>query len=137
MATKVARPALVKSILGTPVEVYESASSEDRHRVDRMLRAILPVSRRVAGLLNEGEIAANLTRYPLETMRVPTLVISAADDLYDTYECGLHTAEHIRDARFTGFSTGGHLLLGHEAEVRSEITTFLQEHIGGRAAVAV
>ena len=82
--TKVARLAAVKSILGTPVAVYRSAPREERRRVDQMLRAILPVSRRVSGLLNEGEIAANLTRYPLEEMRVPALVISAADDLYDT-----------------------------------------------------
>ncbi|HEX6176993.1 MAG TPA: alpha/beta fold hydrolase [Thermoanaerobaculia bacterium] len=137
MATKVARPALVKSILGTPVAVYRSAPSEERRRVDQMLRAILPVSRRVAGLLNEAKVAAKLTRYPLENMHVPTLVISAADDLYDTYESGLQTAEQIRDGKFVGFSTGGHLLLGHEAEVRSEIATFLHEHIGARAALAV
>lgn len=133
-ATKVARLAVVKSILGTPVAVYRNASREERGRVGQMMRAILPVSRRVAGLLNESEIAANLTRYPLEEMRVPTLVISAADDLYDTYESALQTAEQIRDGKFVGFSTGGHLLLGHEAEVRSEIAMFLQEHLGERAA---
>ena len=137
MATKVARLALVKSILGTPVAVYRNAPSEERRRVDQMLRAILPVSRRIAGLVNEGVVAANLTRYPLEEMRVPTLVISAADDLYDTYESGRLTAEQIRDGKFVGFSSGGHLLLGHEAEVRSEIAMFLQEHLGARAAVAV
>ena len=125
-ATKVAPLAMVKSILGTPLAVYRNAPIEERRRVDEMLRSILPVSRRVAGLLNENEVASTLTRYPLEEMRVPSLVISAADDLYDTYECGLFTAEQIRDARFAGFSTGGHLLLGHEAEVRSEIATFLQ-----------
>lgn len=138
MATKVARFALVKSILGTPVAVYRNAPAEERRRVDQMLRAILPVSRRVAGLLNEGEIAANLTRYPLEEMRVPALVISAADDLYDTYENGLQTAEQIRDGKFVGFSSGGHLLLGHEAEVRSEIASFLTEHLhAGPKEVAV
>ena len=134
-ATKVAPLAVVKSILGTPVTVYRNATIEERRGVDQMLRTLLPVSRRVAGLLNEGEIAASLTRYPLEEMRVPTLVISAADDLYDTYESGLHTAEHIRDARFVGFSTGGHLLLGHEAEVRSEITSFLNEHLALKLGV--
>jgi pimeloyl-ACP methyl ester carboxylesterase len=136
-ATKVARQALVKSILGTPVAVYRNAPPEERRRVDRMLLSILPVSRRAAGLLNEGAVAMNLTRYPLEDMRVPALVISAADDLYDTYQCGLLTAEQIRNGRFTGFSTGGHLLLGHDTAVRSEILGFLQEHVGGRGAVAV
>lgn len=136
-ATKVARLAVVKSILGTPVAAYRNAPAEERRRVDEMLRAILPVSRRVAGLVNEGVVAANLTRYPLEQMRVPALAISAADDLYDTYESALQTAEQIRNGKFVGFSSGGHLLLGHKAVVRSEIATFLQEHLGGRAAVAV
>ena len=134
---KVARPALVKTILGTPVPVYRSATIEQRRGVDQMLRSILPISRRVAGIWNDSDVASNLTRYPLEEMLVPALVISTADDLYDTYESALYTAEQIRDGRFAGFSTGGHLLLGHEAEVRSEITSFLQEHLGARTAVAV
>jgi 2-hydroxy-6-oxonona-2,4-dienedioate hydrolase len=128
-ATKIARSTLVKTILGTPVPVYRGATIEERRGVDRMLSTILPIGRRVAGIWNDSNVASSLTRYPLEKMRVPTLVISAADDLYDTYESGLHTAEQIRDARFVGYSTGGHLLLGHEAEVRSEITSFLTEHL--------
>ena len=65
------------------------------------------------------------------------LVISTADDLYDTYESAFYTAEQLRDGKFVGFSTGGHLLLGHEAEARSEITTFLKEHLGATTALAV
>ncbi len=128
-ATKIARSTLVKTILGTPVAVYRSATIEERRGVDRMLSTILPIGRRVAGIWNDSDVASSLTRYPLEGIRVPTLVISAADDLYDTYESGLHTAEQIRDARFVGYSMGGHLLLGNEAEVRSEITSFLTEHL--------
>ena len=140
-AMKVAPLALVETMLGTPLAVYRNAATEERHRVDQMMRTIFPVSRRVAGLRNELEVASALTRYPLEEMRVPALVISAADDLYDTYESAQVTAKHIRDGRFLGFATGGHLLLGHENEVRSAITGFLTEHMGGkvrpRAAVAV
>lgn len=132
-ASKVARATLVKTILGTPVEVYLNATIEERRAVDQMLRTILPISKRVAGIWNDGEVASTLSRFPLEEMRVPTLVISAADDLYDTYESGLHTAEQIRDARFIGFAAGGHLLLGHEMEVHSEITTFINEHVAASA----
>ncbi|HEX2835326.1 MAG TPA: alpha/beta hydrolase [Thermoanaerobaculia bacterium] len=127
-AMKVARLALVTSILGTPIQVYRGATSEERRRADELLRMLLPVSRRAAGLLNEANVAANLAPYPLEQMRVPTLVISAADDLYSFYENGLLTAEQIPDGRFVGFSTGGHLLLGHEAAVRTQIRAFLAEH---------
>ena len=138
MATKVARSSLVKTILGTPLSVYRNGTIDECCGVKQMLRTVLPISRRVAGIRHDSEIASNLTRYPLEEMRVPTLVISAADDLYDTYESGLHTAEQIRDAAFVGYSTGGHMLLGHEAEVRSEITAFLNEHLhAGTQEVAV
>lgn len=136
-AMKVARSTVVKTILGTPVPVYRSATNEERRSVDQVLRTILPISRRVAGIWNDSDIASNLTRYPLEEMHVPVLVISTADDLYDTYESAFYTAEQLRDGKFVGFSTGGHLLLGHEAEARSEITTFLKEHLGARTAVAV
>jgi pimeloyl-ACP methyl ester carboxylesterase len=136
-AMKIARATLVQTLLGTPTLVYRNATCEERRNVDQMLRIILPVSRRVAGIWNDSEIASHLTRYPLEEMRVPTLVLSAADDLYDTYESSRYTAEQIHGARFTGFPTGGHLLLGHEAEVRTEITRFVQEHVGAKSAMAV
>jgi pimeloyl-ACP methyl ester carboxylesterase len=136
-AMKVGRATLVKTLLGTPVPVYRGATPEERRSVDQMLRSILPISKRVAGIRNDSEVASNLTRYPLEEMHMPTLVISAADDLYDTYESGLYTAEQIHDGKFVGFSTGGHLLVGHEAEVRSEITRFIKEHVEARAGTAV
>lgn len=137
-ATKVARMTLLQTILGTPVQAYRSATADERRSVDQMLRSIFPVSRRIAGIRNDSVVASNLTRYPLEDIRVPALVISAADDLYGTYESGLYTAEQIRDAEFVGFPTGGHLLLGHEEEVRSEIASFLSGRLESerRAAMA-
>jgi pimeloyl-ACP methyl ester carboxylesterase len=138
-ATKIARMTLLKTILGTPVQAYRSATTEERRIVDQMLQSILPISRRVAGIWNDSDISSNLKRYPLEAIRVPTLVISAADDLYGTYESSLYTAEQIHNGRFAGFETGGHLLLGHENEVRSQITNFLTEGVEApkKAAMAV
>lgn len=127
-ATKIARMTLLKTILGTPVPDYRNAMPEERRNVDRMLASILPISRRAEGIRNDSVVSVNLTRYQLEDMRVPTLVISAADDLYGTYERGLYTAKQIPDGRFLGFRTGGHLLLGHDAEVRARIKGFLAEH---------
>ena len=125
LGTKVAHSALVEKILGTPMDVYRRASPQIRQQLDRTLDEILPVSKRVQGLWNEGEVAANLTRYPLETMRVPTLVISTEDDGYRTFEGARYTAEQTHGT-FVGYHTGGHLLVGHDEEVRTKITTFLQ-----------
>lgn len=138
-ATKVARMTLLQTILGTPVEAYRNATADERRNVDRVLDSIIPISRRVAGIWNDAAVSDGLTRYELEDIRVPTLVISAADCLYGTYESSFYTAEAMIDARFVGFPTGGHLLLGHDAEVRAEVTSFLAESAGmGRGrAVAV
>jgi pimeloyl-ACP methyl ester carboxylesterase len=137
MAMKVFRPAMVQTILGTPAAVYRKASIAERRAVDQVLRSVLPISWRAAGIENDSRIASTLTPYPIEEMHVPALVISAADDLYDTYDSGLHTAEQMRDGRFVGFATGGHLLVGHDEEVRSDIAMFLQEHVTPGTAMAV
>jgi pimeloyl-ACP methyl ester carboxylesterase len=136
-ATKVARMTLLKTILGTPVPNYWNATSDERRSVDQMLRSILPISSRAAGIWNDGVVSSHLTRYQLEEIHVPTLVISAADDLYRTYEGALYTAEQIEGGEFIGFGSGGHLLLGHQAEVRSQIETFLLECLAqSRTALA-
>lgn len=138
-ATKVARMTLLKTILGTPVPNYRNASAEERRNVDQMLRCILPISRRTSGIWNDSIVSANLTRYRLENIRVPALVISAADDLYGTYDSGFYTAEEIDDGTFVGFATGGHLLLGHQAEVQSAIRKFLLAAVesGSGTALAI
>jgi len=103
-----------------------------------MLRSILPISRRAAGIWNDSVVSSNLTRYPLEDIRVPTLVISAADDLYGTCEGSFYTAEEIHYAQFVGFATGGHLLIGHREEVRSHIRSFLEgAEAAEKAALAI
>jgi len=133
-AMKLARPALVKTILGTPIEDYRNATAGERRSVDEMLRTILPISKRIDGLSNDGVIAADLPRYELEKLEVPTLVISAADDLYGTYESSVYTAKEIHRGKLVAFPTGGHLLVGHDAEVRAQIATFLKENLAIAAA---
>jgi pimeloyl-ACP methyl ester carboxylesterase len=138
-AMKVAHSTLVKTILGTPVQVYRSATAEERRGVDEMLRGILPISRRAAGIWHDAAVSSNLTRVQLEDIRVPALVISAADDGYRTYESSRYTAEQIPGGKFVGFPAGGHLLVGHEAEVRSLVTSFLKASLeaGKMTATAV
>jgi len=128
---------LLKTILGTPVQTYWNATTDERRSVDQMLRSILPISERAAGIWNDSVVSSHLTRYQLEDIRVPTLTISAADDLYGTYDGALYTAEQIEGGEFIGFGSGGHLLLGHQAEVRSQIESFLLECLAqSRTALA-
>jgi len=44
----------------------------------------------------------------------------------EDFDAAKYTAENIPGAKFMGFETGGHLLIGHEEEVRSEVAQFIK-----------
>jgi 2-hydroxy-6-oxonona-2,4-dienedioate hydrolase len=125
-APRVARQTVIRAILATPPALVESASADERERVAQMLDHILPVSPRRLGLLNDAAVTSSLPRYELERIAVPTLILSMADDLFGTYDGARYSAEHIPRARFIGFPSGGHLWVGHQQEVMSEIAAFLR-----------
>lgn len=120
-------PSLVEeTVLGTPPEALAAAGPAERERVASMMRRILPVSLRQEGLRNEGTIVRSLSRYPLERIAAPTLLVSAADDLYGTYSSARYASTKIPGARFVGYPSGGHMLAGHNGDVVAEIARFLK-----------
>jgi 2-hydroxy-6-oxonona-2,4-dienedioate hydrolase len=125
-APRLARQTVIRAILATPPAVVESASADERARIARMLDHILPVSPRRLGLLNDAAVTSSLPRYELERISVPTLIVSVADDLFGTFDGARYSAEHIPRARFIGYPSGGHLLVGHQKEIMSEIAAFLR-----------
>jgi pimeloyl-ACP methyl ester carboxylesterase len=92
------------------------------------LNHLLPFSARRLGVLNDASITPSLPRYELERIAAPTLIAGTADDPYGTYDGARYSAEHIPNARFIGYPNGGHLLVGHQEEVMSEIASFLGVH---------
>lgn len=127
-AIRWSRRSLVRSILGTPPEILDAADPTERARAAQLLELIQPVSQRRDGLLNDGRVVSALPRYPLEKITAPTLALSAADDLYGTYDGARYSAEHIPGARFVGFPNGGHLWIGHRQRVIQEVNAFLDHH---------
>ncbi len=125
-AIRLAPDSLTRVILATNPTLVANASREDQAYVTMMLEHILPVSPRRFGLFNEAKVMSSLERYPLERITAPTLAISAQDDFYETYETARYTAAQIPRARFLGYPTGGHLLVGHQQEVMAEIARFLK-----------
>ena len=126
---RLARRTVIENILGTPSQVAESVSPAERERLQTILMNILPVSRRRAGLLNDGAVVSSLRRFDLERIEAPTLLISVEDDRYGTFPGAQYTAGQIRNARFSGFPTGGHLWLGHNEEVSTAVRNFLQRAV--------
>jgi 2-hydroxy-6-oxonona-2,4-dienedioate hydrolase len=120
-AMHVARDQLIQRVLATPPELVAAASPAERARVNAMVRDILPVSVRAAGLRNETEVISRLQPYDLSAIRAPTLLISARDDGYGTYANAEYTAGRIAGSQFIGFEQGGHLWVGHDEEVKRAV----------------
>ena len=129
-ASHLAHDTFVRSILGTPPELVTRAPADEQARIQNVLDHILPVSPRRIGLLNDAKVLSSLPRYELEKITAPTLAISAADDLYGTFAGARYTAEHIPHARFIGYPSGGHMLVGRNAEAFAEIVAFLKAAAG-------
>lgn len=125
-STRLAQPLLIKSLLATSPEMLAAADQSERERASHVLDMVLPISARRAGLLHDVGIVTSLSRYELEKITARTLIFSAADDYFGTYDAGKYTAEQIPGARFVGFQDGGHLAVGHEKEVLTEILAFLK-----------
>jgi 2-hydroxy-6-oxonona-2,4-dienedioate hydrolase len=120
-ALHVARDPLIRHVLATPPEQVVAASEAERARINDLAERILPVSRRAAGLRDDTRLGKRLGPSALESIRVPTLVLSARDDGFGTYAAAQYTASRIVGARFVGLDQGGHLLVGHDAAVQAEV----------------
>lgn len=124
-ALHVARDQVLKVVLATPPELLATASPQERARVNAMLDNILPVSARADGLRSDSSVGKHLAPSPLESVHVPTLVVSARDDGYGTYASAQYTASRIAGAKFIGFDHGGQVWVGHDEEVMAEILRLL------------
>ena len=124
-ALHLARDQVIKVVLATPPALLAHASPQERARVDAMLDNILPVSLRAEGLRSDTAVGKHLSPSPLESIQVPTLVISARDDRYGTFASAQYTAGRIAGAKFIGFDEGGHTWVGHDDEVRAAIIELL------------
>jgi 2-hydroxy-6-oxonona-2,4-dienedioate hydrolase len=123
-AMRVARRAIVR-FLGVPPELEAAAPPDEQARVTAIITGLLPLSRRVAGIRNDGAI--EIGPWQLEKIVAPTLVVTARDDLYGTLPAARYTAERIKGASLVEFASGGHLMVGRTAELREQVARFLAQ----------
>jgi pimeloyl-ACP methyl ester carboxylesterase len=118
----------MRSIMGVP-EGFE-LTPEYEADVAEVMKTILPVNPRSAGAIFDMYVSNPdiNTGYPLEENTVPVLFINAIDDPLALYENTKSMAESIPGAVLVTIESGGHMLLGHEERIRSEIMAFLEEH---------
>ena len=119
-------PDLLIRFVGVPPEDVHGATVADREAVLGIVRRIEPLSERFAGINIDSR--PDLGQRPLDQLQVPSLLISARDDLFNTYPSATYAAGQIPNAELVVFDKGGHLLVGHTAAVRTAIRQFLSVH---------
>jgi len=118
---------LTQALLATRPALIRAADPAEQARARHILEAILPVSRRAEGLLNDARLAANPAPMPIETITAPTLAVSYEDDGFGTAAAARYIGERVPGARVHVFADGGHIGIGHDAQSFALIDGFLKE----------
>jgi 2-hydroxy-6-oxonona-2,4-dienedioate hydrolase len=126
LGIKLFRDRMIRSVLATDPGIVRTASPDERQRALEILWNILPLSERSQGLLNDARFVTTPQAIPVDQIRTPTLVVSLEDDYYRTLAPARFIAEHIPGARLITYSSGGHLWVGHDAEVFGAVEAFLK-----------
>ncbi len=126
----------MKAIMGVP-EGFDLTPEFEADVAD-LMKTLLPVNPRADGALfdmfvSNPEINSG---YPLEKISVPVMIINAVDDPLVHYEYAQAAAARIPEARLVTIADGGHMMLGHEERIRTEITSFLQDQVTARPQLA-
>jgi 2-hydroxy-6-oxonona-2,4-dienedioate hydrolase len=125
LTIRVSRASAVR-FFGVPPEVEASASVEERARITEVMKSVLPLSSRVRGIELDG--LTTMTPWPLERIAVPTLIVSAKDDLYKTLPGARFTADHIPGAELHALASGGHLMVGQAQKLGKLVRDFLKRN---------
>lgn len=94
--------------------------------------SMLPVGERKAGVILDASItnpdmARNYDSYIIEDLQVPTLILHAKDDKLASYADVEKARDRFPNSTLVSFETGGHLMVGHEEEVKDAVMAFVKE----------
>lgn len=117
---------MIRTLLATDPILLKQVEADERRRAELILGGIRPISRKIDGLRTDAYWAGTPSPTAYDRIEVPTLILSVEDDLFGTAETARLLAERIPDARLVIYPEGGHIWLGHDADVAEEIAAFIQ-----------
>jgi len=94
--------------------------------------SMLPINMRYIGVkidasVTNPDMAKNYDQYPIEDLRVPTLILHAKDDKMSNYDDMEKTVVRFSNCTFVSFETGGHLMAGHSDEINKALSDFTEK----------
>ena len=96
------------------------------------INEILPMKDRKSGIIFDGEVTNtdktnNFENYDMRKLTVPILMLHSKDDKLAEYEPAEKWSKELKDCTFVSFPDGGHMMMGHEEEVKKALHEFTEE----------
>lgn len=126
-ATQLAPKQILKTLLATDPTLLDSVSPDEQQRARAILAQLFPISRKADGVRSDGFWAGTPSPIAFERIEVPTLTISCEDDLFGTAATARLLSKRIPDCQLTIYPSGGHIWLGHDADVAKAISKFIKD----------
>jgi pimeloyl-ACP methyl ester carboxylesterase len=120
-----ASPGLLDPVFDVTPTLRARMSPEDAATVAALVNGFLPVTDRLPGLANEGAAIDPGANYPLDQITAPIVIVHARDDGINPFPIAEYLAKSLPRARLLTLPDGGHMLLGHKAEVTRAIAELL------------
>lgn len=97
------------------------------------VKNILPVTERKEGVILDGKITnsdmeRNFDEYPIEELKVPTLILHSEDDNVARFEKVKNVKHRFTNLELVIFPDGGHMMKGHGDEIDRELDKFLNKY---------
>lgn len=122
---------LIGTLLATDPALLATVSASERERAYRVLDELMPIHKRMQGMAQDGRMAGSPTDIDFSRIKTPSLIMSVEDDRFGTAETARTIAGRLPSAKLLIYPTGGHLWLGHDEELATEITDFVARPAGG------
>jgi 2-hydroxy-6-oxonona-2,4-dienedioate hydrolase len=116
---------LIGTLLATDPALLAKVSKTERARAFTILSDIMPIGARAQGILNDARQAGHPAAMDFSQLRMPVLLISTEDDRFGTAATAHKIAAVVPQAELTVLPDGGHIWLGHDAEVAERMHRFL------------
>jgi pimeloyl-ACP methyl ester carboxylesterase len=116
-------PNLLVRVAGVPRSLESQVTPQFRRR---LVGWFLPAGARHVGLAHDMRTTTPIAPdLPIEQLRMPVMLISAADDPYLTADVVRYSALRLPRAKVIIYESGGHVLLGQDDRVRKEVQRFV------------
>ena len=117
---------MIRTLLATDPALLEKVSADEKRRAELILASLMPIGCKTEGMRADGFWAGTPSPTAYANITVPTRILSCEDDLFGTAATARLLAGRIPGAQLTIWPEGGHIWLGHDADLAHEITAFLQ-----------